>query len=112
MWDLLYVSQNTMSNFKETVTDGFSRLWEEVRSADEAACAHQFPWLMWCPAACAHQSSYQMSLERNLYVLGTLFRILVVCWAVSQLSHVVGMSVSSSRHASQRLSTLHRPPGC
>lgn len=35
VFDLLYVSQNSMSQFKNTVTDGFSRIWTEVRKQKE-----------------------------------------------------------------------------
>eukprot|EP00955_Chlamydomonas_euryale_P045008 353034-Chlamydomonas_euryale.AAC.5 len=31
MWDLFFVSQSSMVQFKTSVTEGFSRLWDEVR---------------------------------------------------------------------------------
>lgn len=56
MWDLLYVSQNSMSQFKTTVTEGFTRIWDEVRpcallckctmstcSSSHSACTPQHP---------------------------------------------------------------------
>ncbi len=37
--DLLYVSQNSMTQFKTTVTEGFSRLWDEVRKQKDELMA-------------------------------------------------------------------------
>ncbi len=39
LWDMLYVSQSSMAQFKATVTDGFSRIWEEVRKQKDELMA-------------------------------------------------------------------------
>jgi hypothetical protein len=39
LFDLLYVSQNSLSQFKGTVTEGFSRLWDEVRKQKDEVMA-------------------------------------------------------------------------